>query len=240
MVNRPSPADCNNCWHATCYCKTFFLPYWTPAVSPTAATRALPFDSTGQRSALETQAAHVSPHVAFHHQFILLGIPATDDQVVLAGHEPVELLKPVGLAQVLGCRRSAHLAQLCLSLLLCSLQQAQGDSEVQQARNDCHSEVSRLLLHPEGSQIAAACTLIPPYVKAMLNCSWAVLFTACCKQTLSQIQGLSRTLVSEAENTAPHLHAALQHFVIHLSIRSPDGAGPHRHQAMLRLRWSPN
>lgn len=60
--------------------------------------------------------------IALDYQLILLSIPATDDQVVFAGHKPIELLKPVRLAHVLDGCLAAHLAELVLGLLLCSLQ----------------------------------------------------------------------------------------------------------------------
>ena len=60
--------------------------------------------------------------VALDNQFILLSITPADDQVVLAGHKPVELLKPMGLAHMLDGRCRAYLAQLLLCLLLCCFQ----------------------------------------------------------------------------------------------------------------------
>ncbi len=63
-----------------------------------------------------------SPEVALDNQLILLRVSATDDQVVFAGHKPVELLKPQGLAHMLDGCLGAHLAQLLLRLLLSCLQ----------------------------------------------------------------------------------------------------------------------
>lgn len=50
--------------------------------------------------------------VSLDDQLVLLGIPSTDDQVVLAAHKPVELLKPVRLSHVLDGCLDAHLAEL--------------------------------------------------------------------------------------------------------------------------------
>lgn len=60
--------------------------------------------------------------VALDNELVLLGVPAADDQVVLAGHKPVELLKPMGLAHMLDGRLGAHLTQLLLGLLLGSFE----------------------------------------------------------------------------------------------------------------------
>ena len=60
--------------------------------------------------------------IPLDYQLILLSISAADDQVVLAGHKPVEFLKPVRLAHMLDSCLGAHLAELVLGLLLCSLQ----------------------------------------------------------------------------------------------------------------------
>ena len=49
--------------------------------------------------------------VALDNELVLLGISPTDDQIVLAGHKPIELLKPVWLAHVLNGGDSAHLSQ---------------------------------------------------------------------------------------------------------------------------------
>ena len=63
-----------------------------------------------------------SLEVALDNQLILLRVSAADDQVVFAGHKPVELLKPQGLAHVLDGCLGAHLTQLLLRLLLSCLQ----------------------------------------------------------------------------------------------------------------------
>lgn len=67
----------------------------------------------------EHMLAEDPPQVPLHNQLVLLSIPAADDQVVLTGDEPVELLKPMGLAHMLDGLLTAHLAQLLLCLLLC-------------------------------------------------------------------------------------------------------------------------
>lgn len=51
----------------------------------------------------------VLPQVALHQQLILLRVAAAHDQVVLARHKPVELLKPGRLAQLLHRRHCFHL-----------------------------------------------------------------------------------------------------------------------------------
>lgn len=75
-----------------------------------------------KRGCICIKAALTFLEIALDNQLVLLSIPATDDQVVLAGHKPVELLKPVWLAHMLDGGLGAHLAQLMLSLLLCSLE----------------------------------------------------------------------------------------------------------------------
>merc|ERR1712037_74852 len=57
-------------------------------------------------------------HVAFHQQLVLLSVPASNHQEVLAGDEPEELLKPVDLSCFVDCVDFCHLFEGSLGLLL--------------------------------------------------------------------------------------------------------------------------
>ena len=57
-------------------------------------------------------------HVAFDQHLVLLAVSAGDDQVIFRADEPVELLKPVGLAGLADVGRDGHVAQRGLGLFL--------------------------------------------------------------------------------------------------------------------------
>ena len=69
-------------------------------------------DHNGSTMQLAVHEQVILSHVLLHDKFVLVGILASNDQVVLTGDEPVELLEPEGLATELSLLHHVNLVLL--------------------------------------------------------------------------------------------------------------------------------